>query len=220
MEKEIKDLKSNRKKLCLILAIILIIIIIIVTIILMNSKKEKNLNLSDFEKVGVYNYLENDFLDYDLLEILADEPENEIIEENHKMGVAIEFYFKKYNTNKVTKQELKDTYYNIFGEELRADIEAIDAYTDKYLYNFEKDIIEKNPNQSEENEQKNYKLKISDIYTNNDEYNVKLDLIRLNNDISLENDDNMQEEKIGTATLTLKVKDGRYNIVSYNESID
>lgn len=220
MKKEIKDLKINRKKLGLILTIILIVIIIIVTIILINSKKEKKLNLSDFEKVGVYNYLENDFLDYDLLEILADEPENEIIEENHKMAVAIEFYFKKYDTNKVTKQELKDTYYNIFGEELMADIEAIDAYTDKYVYNFEKDIIEKNPNQSEEIDPKTYKLKISDIYTNNDEYNVKLDLIRLNNDIALENDDNRQEEKIGTATLTLKVNDGRYNIVSYNESID
>lgn len=178
------------------------------------------MNLSDFEKVGVYNYLENDFLDYDLLEILADEPENEIIEENHKMAVAIEFYFNKYDTNKVTKQELKDTYYNIFGEELMADIEAIDAYTDKYVYNFEKDIIEKNPNQSEEIDQKTYKLKISDIYINNDEYNIKLDLILLNNDIALENDDNIQDEKIGTATLTLKVNDGRYNIVSYNESID
>ena len=61
MEKmEKKERKLNLKILIPVVIAVIVIAIIIIISIVANSSKE--LKLSEFEKIGIYGYLENDFL--------------------------------------------------------------------------------------------------------------------------------------------------------------
>ena len=54
-----------------IIIVIVLIIVILLAIFLSNRKTEKELELSDFEKIAIYNYLENDLLDMQTLYLKA-----------------------------------------------------------------------------------------------------------------------------------------------------
>lgn len=208
--------KLSKKKISIIFVVIAIIIIIlsIVIGIFSNSK----LKLNEFEKVAVYNYLEDNFLDYDLLQNLTKESENEVIVENNKMYYAIERYLNKNNTNKIEKNTLREYYNNIFGEELKSDIEAIDVFSNKYIYNFEDNTINKVENNDDVKTQDLHKLEISDITVKDNNYIVNLNVIAYDNDSNLDTQ-TKNENKIGAAQMTLQVKDGKYIIVSYKQNI-
>lgn len=61
----------KKYKLPVIIIVIVLIIVILLAIFLSNRKTEKELELSDFEKIAIYNYLENDLLDMQTLYLKA-----------------------------------------------------------------------------------------------------------------------------------------------------
>ena len=61
----------KKYKLPVIIIVIVLIIVILLAIFLSNRKTEKELVLSDFEKIAIYNYLENDLLDMQTLYLKA-----------------------------------------------------------------------------------------------------------------------------------------------------
>lgn len=61
----------KKYKLPVIIIVIILIIVILLAIFLSNRKTEKELELSDFEKIAIYNYLENDLLDMQTLYLKA-----------------------------------------------------------------------------------------------------------------------------------------------------
>ena len=61
----------KKYKLPVIIIVIVLIIVILLAIFLSNRKTEKELELSDFEKIAIYNYLKNDLLDMQTLYLKA-----------------------------------------------------------------------------------------------------------------------------------------------------
>lgn len=171
--------KLNRKKFAIF--ILIFAIILIGMCIGLNANKNKkivnssNLALSEFEKVAVYKYIENEFLDYDVLHILSNENNYNMDKDANKIEYSIAYSMKSNNSKVATLDEVISNYNKIFGENL--DI------TNNYPlrnYSFDEDKQEYKVRDEAINQESNiYIMKITDIIENGpDENIIKIDILQ------------------------------------------
>lgn len=219
MEKmEKKERKLNLK--ILIPAVIAVIVIAIIIIICIVANSSKELKLSEFEKIGIYGYLENDFLNVNELKLKANNQEfNEIEILQIQTKEVLDKYFNTNNIEKATEEE-------IMAELSRNDIDT--AMVDfnglqipGYEYNPETkeisraNIYEQNLDIAmyQEFEDNNQKFKITKIEKESDNvyivYGNFVDETELNNQQEQEENNTQEESKV---TVKLSIKDNNYTI--------
>lgn len=184
-----------------IIIAVLIIIGLIFVIVLTNKSNDNSLN--DFEKIGVYNYLEKGLIDYNLFGNLKD---NEL-KRTEKSKVILEDYYNRNNTNTMKEEEFIKNYNNLFEKD--EEIITIIPQLENYEYNMEdRTIVKINSDYDEEEYQFTYK--IDKISKENDMYKVKFNVF-----YQSEIGETFIEENVGKANLTIKVENGKYIIINF-----
>ncbi|MBP3800730.1 MAG: hypothetical protein J6I85_01680 [Clostridia bacterium] len=184
-----------------IIIAVLIIIGLIFVIVLTNKSNDNSLN--DFEKIGVYNYLEKGLIDYNLFGNLKD---NEL-KRTEKSKVILEDYYNRNNTNTMKEEEFIKNYNNLFEKD--EEIITIIPQLENYEYNMEdRTIVKINSDYDEEEYQFTYK--IDKISKENDMYKVEFNVF-----YQSEIGETFIEENVGKANLTIKVENGKYIIINF-----
>ena len=187
--KKLKKTKNttiiNNKNIKVFLAIVMIIIIILIIRLIISNKKQNesaNLQMSDFEKIAVYNYIEDNFLDSNLLYYLADNQYNS--SSNNKLDYIIAYTMKKNNSKSASVDEVRKNYIKIFGEKSDNDVQNSNINQEFSLspsYNF--DLDEKTNSYTVNKNINNYNndytiLKINSIeQKSNNENILKIDIL-------------------------------------------
>lgn len=180
-----KAITINSKNIKVVLAIVMIIIIILIIRLISSNKKQNesaNLQMSDFEKIAVYNYIEDNYLDSNVLYYLSDNEHN--YSSNNKLDYIIAYTMKKNNSKSASIDEVRKNYIKIYGEKSDNDVQngGIDQeFSLTPSYNFELDektnsyTLNKNIN----NYNNDYTiLKINSIeQKSNDENIIKIDIL-------------------------------------------
>ena len=145
MEKFLNFIKKY--KLLLITFAIIIIIAICLIIFLSSRGEEKELELSDFEKIAIYNYLENDFLDMQTLYLTAN---NNNLNDVELMQVQIQDALDTYFSNNPDATSVSVSEINsILSTDYNIDTSLVDFHglvLSNYEYNPDTDEIVVNPN--------------------------------------------------------------------------
>ena len=179
-----KKSKSNKMKLKKKKIVICIFIIVLILIGVYNISKHNkdntfvnssNSKLSDFERIAVYKYIENEFLDYNLLHILSDENSYNIDKDARKIEYSIAYSIKSNNTNVATLDEVSYNYNKIFGEKANITNNFL-----LYNYYFDEKKQEYTVRDDRNNKESNiYIMKITDIIENSSDENiVKIDILK------------------------------------------
>lgn len=191
MENLLEFLKKY--KLPVIIIVIVLIIVILLAIFLSNRKTEKELELSDFEKIAIYNYLENDLLDMQTLYLKAN---NSNLNDVEMIQVQVQDALDNYFANNPNATSISTSViYSILSTEYDIDSSLVDFHgivLSNYQYNPETD----------------------EIVINNDS-NVQPDM-SLNAEF-----DNLDNQKLDITKIT-ELPDGRYKVygnILDNESI-
>ncbi len=176
MKKETNKTKKIDIKKIIVLIILIVIIFLLIDFIFTSNKLTKTTNnnqLSEFEKIALYDYIQNQFLDYNVLHKLDSSNEYSTYQEYGKLEYAIAYFMKNNNAQKATVGDIRDAYNKVFGEniDLQNNISTID-----YEFNNEKQQYEKRKDIP--NNETNYMMKIIEItQNNNDENIVKIDIL-------------------------------------------
>lgn len=183
----------KKYKLPVIIIVIVLIIVILLAIFLSNRKTEKELELSDFEKIAIYNYLENDLLDMQTLYLKAN---NSNLNDVEMIQVQVQDALDNYFANNPNATSISTSViYSILSTEYDIDSSLVDFHgivLSNYQYNPETD----------------------EIVINNDS-NVQPDM-SLNAEF-----DNLDNQKLDITKIT-ELPDGRYKVygnILDNESI-
>lgn len=184
--------KSKRNEILMNKKIIIgigVIVILFTMLFLIKPKKNKSLENSDmekvelgnFEKMAVYEVIEDKYLKDGLLYLLNGNSETNL--EEAKYLYAIE---KSLNNNETTTlANVISEYENVFGEQIREDKknEIIRVATEKvqYEYNPEEKTIEKRKVENNEKEiDRMYYYVIKDLYTANGYYQIDVEIRYIN----------------------------------------
>lgn len=132
----------KKYKIVFITVALIIIIAICIIIFLSTRITEKELNLSDFEKIAIYNYLENDLLNMQTLYLKANNSDlNEIESLQVQVQDALDNYFSDNpNATSVSVSEIN----SILSSEYNMDTSLVDFHglvLSNYEYNPETDEI-------------------------------------------------------------------------------
>lgn len=183
----------KKYKLPVIIIVIVLIIVILLAIFLSNRKTEKELELSDFEKIAIYNYLENDLLDMQTLYLKAN---NSNLNDVEMIQVQVQDALDNYFANNPSATSVSTSViYSILSTEYDIDSSLVDFHgivLSNYQYNPETD----------------------EIVINNDS-NVQPDM-SLNAEF-----DNLDNQKLDITKIT-ELPDGQYKVygnILDNESI-
>lgn len=140
-----KDLnkKANKNNIVgIILTIIILVGIFLGIDFALNTDKSEISNkseLSEFEKIAIYNYIEDEFLDYDLLHKLSNLDEFE----NNKLEYIIAYSMKKSNSKTVSYNDVANNYKKLFGEEFNISNTSTISYAsneEKQEYEIKKEV--------------------------------------------------------------------------------
>lgn len=174
-----EEKKDNKKVMKIgVISLIAVIIIVITTIIVINNQKVKDdieeIQFSDFEKIAIYNYLENNILDYNLLQCYSEDEDKDII----KMNYVVQKCVEKSTSGKTNIQEVSELYRQLFNENNGADIIRLKHPKVKYDYNEETQEI---TFISDDEIHTNYTYKINGIFKSlvTDNYIVDVDMLNL-----------------------------------------
>lgn len=137
----------KKYKLPVIIIVIVLIIVILLAIFLSNRKTEKELELSDFEKIAIYNYLENDLLDMQTLYLKAN---NSNLNDVEMIQVQVQDALDNYFANNPSATSVSTSViYSILSTEYDIDSSLVDFHgivLSNYQYNPETDEIVINNN--------------------------------------------------------------------------
>ena len=124
----------KKYKLPIILILVILIIVIFVVIFLLNRQTEKELKLSDFEKIAIYNYLENDLLDMKTLYLNANNSDlNDVEMIQVQVQSALDDYFA---SNPSATSVSTSVIYSILSTDYNIDPSLVDFHG-IVLYNYE-----------------------------------------------------------------------------------
>lgn len=142
MKVEKKSNKNlNVSKLAIVISIV--ILVIIIAIVIVNSSKNKGLKLDEFEKIAIYNYLENDVLDVTTIYKNSGKLEyNDSQIFQAKLKQALDTYFASNSGKEVSTSEILGTIDSAYIPEY-LDFHGI--IVSDYEYNPEKDSFIKTP---------------------------------------------------------------------------
>lgn len=126
----------KKYKLPVIIIVIVLIIVILLAIFLSNRKTEKELELSDFEKIAIYNYLENDLLDMQTLYLKAN---NSNLNDVEMIQVQVQDALDNYFANNPNATSVSTSViYSILSNDYDIDSSLVDFHgivLSNYEYN-------------------------------------------------------------------------------------
>lgn len=217
--------------------IALFIIVSIIIVISLCQVSDKEIDITEFEKIGLYDYFEKSFIDYSIFDNYKSENQNTEIGTlgtSEKIAIVIENYLNKNNKKAMTDEEFLNDYIKYFGEEKIIEARNISLYTNNYIFDENTGTVKKNENaiqdirEESDNDISSLKkeYKVQDITKNDNNYII---LFNINADDgkavsyipSEKNQSNdIQKRKLGTAKLTVKIEDERYVIVDYVQILE
>ena len=207
--------EKGKKKLVILYSIIIILIIAIIIMlsVILKTYKIKNESISsknEVIKLFVNKYVEEKYLNHDLLKIFIIYDNEEHKNSNEiKMQYVLAYTMNQNKKTNVQMEEIKKEYKDIFGEGSDIDFSILERYKPYYKYNIEKEKVEIKDFE-EDNTYEKYNYKILDIQNEENIYKINMELIK-------QNLVEKNEEKMANATLTLKTEGNDVYLVDYNE---
>ena len=207
--------EKGKKKLVILYSIIIILIIAIIIMlsVILKTYKIKNESISsknEVIKLFVNKYVEEKYLNHDLLKIFIIYDNEEHKNSNEiKMQYVLAYTINQNKKTNVQMEEIKKEYKDIFGEVSDIDFSILERYKPYYKYNIEKEKVEIKDFE-EDNTYEKYNYKILDVQNEENIYKINMELIK-------QNLVEKNEEKIANATLTLKTEGNEVYLVDYNE---
>lgn len=142
------DFIKKYKIAIIIVSIVIIAIIATIIIISINKKSEKDLKLSDFQRICIYNYLENNILDIQTLNLKSN---NEGLNNVETIQVQVQSALNEYFTEHPDLQTVSvDEVYSILSNKYKIDTSMVDFHglvLENYDFHPETNEIVKNSNQ-------------------------------------------------------------------------
>ena len=207
--------EKGKKKLVILYSIIIILIIAIIIMlsVILKTYKIKNESISsknEVIKLFVNKYVEEKYLNHDLLKIFIIFDNEEHKNSNEiKMQYVLAYTINQNKKTNVQMEEIKKEYKDIFGEVSDIDFSILERYKPYYKYNIEKEKVEIKDFE-EDNTYEKYNYKILDVQNEENIYKINMELIK-------QNLVEKNEEKMANATLTLKTEGNEVYLVDYNE---
>lgn len=207
--------EKGKKKLVILYSIIIILIIAIIIMlsVILKTYKIKNESISsknEVIKLFVNKYVEEKYLNHDLLKIFIIYDNEEHKNSNEiKMQYVLAYTMNQNKKTNVQMEEIKKEYKDIFGEVSDIDFSILERYKTYYKYNIEKEKVEIKDFE-EDNTYEKYNYKILDVQNEENIYKINMELIK-------QNLVEKNEEKMANATLTLKTEGNDVYLVDYNE---
>lgn len=207
--------EKGKKKLVILYSIIIILIIAIIIMlsVILKTYKIKNESISsknEVIKLFVNKYVEEKYLNHDLLKIFIIYDNEEHKNSNEiKMQYVLAYIMNQNKKTNVQMEEIKKEYKDIFGEVSDIDFSILERYKPYYKYNIEKEKVEIKDFE-EDNTYEKYNYKILDVQNEENIYKINMELIK-------QNLVEKNEEKMANATLTLKTEGNDVYLVDYNE---
>ena len=207
--------EKGKKKLVILYSIIIILIIAIIIMlsVILKTYKIKNESISsknEVIKLFVNKYVEEKYLNHDLLKIFIIYDNEEHKNSNEiKMQYVLAYTINQNKKTNVQMEEIKKEYKDIFGEVSDIDFSILERYKPYYKYNIEKEEVEIKDFE-ENNTYEKYNYKILDVQNEENIYKINMELIK-------QNLVEKNEEKMANATLTLKTEGNEVYLVDYNE---
>ena len=207
--------EKGKKKLVFLYSIIIILIIAIIIMlsVILKTYKIKNESISsknEVIKLFVNKYVEEKYLNHDLLKIFIIYDNEEHKNSNEiKMQYVLAYTINQNKKTNVQMEEIKKEYKDIFGEVSDIDFSILERYKPYYKYNIEKEKVEIKDFE-EDNTYEKYNYKILDVQNEENIYKINMELIK-------QNLVEKNEEKMANATLTLKTEGNEVYLVDYNE---
>lgn len=207
--------EKGKKKLVILYSIIIILIIAIIIMlsVILKTYKIKNESISsknEVIKLFVNKYVEEKYLNHDLLKIFIIYDNEEHKNSNEiKMQYVLAYIINQNKKTNVQMEEIKKEYKDIFGEVSDIDFSILERYKPYYKYNIEKEKVEIKDFE-EDNTYEKYNYKILDVQNEENIYKINMELIK-------QNLVEKNEEKMANATLTLKTEGNEVYLVDYNE---
>ena len=207
--------EKGKKKLVILYSIIIILIIAIIIMlsVILKTYKIKNESISsknEVIKLFVNKYVEEKYLNHDLLKIFIIYDNEEHKNSNEiKMQYVLAYTMNQNKKTNVQMEETKKEYKDIFGEVSDIDFSILERYKPYYKYNIEKEKVEIKDFE-EDNTYEKYNYKILDVQNEENIYKINMELIK-------QNLVEKNEEKMANATLTLKTEGNDVYLVDYNE---
>lgn len=207
--------EKGKKKLVILYSIIIILIIAIIIMlsVILKTYKIKNESISsknEVIKLFVNKYVEEKYLNHDLLKIFIIYDNEEHKNSNEiKMQYVLAYTINQNKKTNVQMEEIKKEYKDIFGEVSDIDFSILERYKPYYKYNIEKEKVEIKDFE-EDNTYEKYNYKILDVQNEENIYIINMELIK-------QNLVEKNEEKMANATLTLKTEGNEVYLVDYNE---
>lgn len=207
--------EKGKKKLVILYSIIIILIIAIIIMlsVILKTYKIKNELISsknEVIKLFVNKYVEEKYLNHDLLKIFIIYDNEEHKNSNEiKMQYVLAYTINQNKKTNVQMEEIKKEYKDIFGEVSDIDFSILERYKPYYKYNIEKEKVEIKDFE-EDNTYEKYNYKILDVQNEENIYKINMELIK-------QNLVEKNEEKMANATLTLKTEGNEVYLVDYNE---
>ena len=207
--------EKGKKKLVILYSIIIILIIAIIIMlsVILKTYKIKNESISsknEVIKLFVNKYVEEKYLNHDLLKIFIIYDNEEHKNPNEiKMQYVLAYTINQNKKTNVQMEEIKKEYKDIFGEVSDIDFSILERYKPYYKYNIEKEKVEIKDFE-EDNTYEKYNYKILDVQNEENIYKINMELIK-------QNLVEKNEEKMANATLTLKTEGNEVYLVDYNE---
>jgi hypothetical protein len=207
--------EKGKKKLVILYSIIIILIIAIIIMlsVILKTYKIKNESISsknEVIKLFVNKYVEEKYLNHDLLKIFIIYDNEEHKNSNEiKMQYVLAYTMNQNKKTNVQMEEIKKEYKDIFGEVSDIDFSILERYKPYYKYNIEKEKVEIKDFE-EDNTYEKYNYKILDVQNEENIYKINMELIK-------QNLVEKNEEKMANATLTLKTEGNEVYLVDYNE---
>ena len=196
--------EKGKKKLVILYSIIIILIIAIIIMlsVILKTYKIKNESISsknEVIKLFVNKYVEEKYLNHDLLKIFIIYDNEEHKNSNEiKMQYVLAYTINQNKKTNVQMEEIKKEYKDIFGEVSDIDFSILERYKPYYKYNIEKEKVEIKDFE-EDNTYEKYNYKILDVQNEENIYKINMELIK-------QNLVEKNEEKMANATLTLKTE--------------
>ena len=207
--------EKGKKKLVILYSIIIILIIAIIIMlsVILKTYKIKNESISsknEVIKLFVNKYVEEKYLNHDLLKIFIIYDNEEHKNSNEiKMQYVLAYTINQNKKTNVQMEEIKKEYKDIFGEVSDIDFSILERYKPYYKYNIEKEKVEIKDFE-EDNTYEKYNYKTLDVQNEENIYKINMELIK-------QNLVEKNEEKMANATLTLKTEGNEVYLVDYNE---
>lgn len=198
--KKNKKTNNTTKKFIMFFIVIVLIVLVITFIINNKGSKQKDsdkVNSLDFEKVAIYKYVQEKFLNNNLLQDLVNTSEI-TNEENGKICYSIGYVMLNNNSKTASLNEVEEAYNKIFGEKPNELESNPNFSTYMYTYDETKQLYKLSDENLENNTRVN-KIFITDFEQNDEENIIKIEILEpkeIDDFIMYYNSDNINIETL------------------------